>query len=79
MSVSSSCFYTNLLLFRTGFSANSLDIEQLMTIGNDFGCFIIGSDELSPVDSILYKVRDVTSTIDNNGLIIGKRKLYSRK
>ncbi|VVC39760.1 Pyrimidine-nucleoside phosphorylase, conserved site,Glycosyl transferase family 3, N-terminal [Cinara cedri] len=53
-----------------GFSANCLDYEQLLSIGNSFGCFIIGSSDLSPADSILYKARDVTSTIDNNGLII---------
>jgi len=40
-------------------------------MGNNFGCFIVGSDDLSPADSVLYKARDVTATVDNDGLIIG--------
>lgn len=40
-------------------------------MGNNFGCFIVGSDDLSPADSVLYKARDVTATVDNAGLIIG--------
>lgn len=54
-----------------GYSAFSFDDQQLLGIGNNFGCFIVGSDDLSPADSILYKARDVTATVDNAGLIIG--------
>ncbi|XP_015376418.1 PREDICTED: pyrimidine-nucleoside phosphorylase-like [Diuraphis noxia] len=53
-----------------GFSAFSFDDQQLLDIGNNFGCFIVGSDDLSPADSVLYKARDVTATVDNAGLII---------
>lgn len=44
----------------------------MLDIGNDFGCFIVGSGYLSPADVVLYKARDVTATVDNAGLIIGK-------
>ncbi|XP_060872238.1 thymidine phosphorylase-like [Metopolophium dirhodum] len=53
-----------------GFSSFSFDDQQLLDMGNNFGCFIVGSDDLSPADSVLYKARDVTATVDNAGLII---------
>ncbi|XP_022182874.1 thymidine phosphorylase-like isoform X2 [Myzus persicae] len=53
-----------------GFSAFSFGDQQLLDLGNNFGCFIVGSDDLSPADSVLYKARDVTATVDNAGLII---------
>jgi len=59
-----------------GFSAFSFDDQQLLDMGNNFGCFIVGSDDLSPADSVLYKARDVTATVDNAGLIIGNLVLH---
>ncbi|XP_060849257.1 thymidine phosphorylase-like isoform X1 [Rhopalosiphum padi] len=53
-----------------GYSAFSFDDQHLLDIANNFGCFIVGSDDLSPADSVFYKARDVTATVDNAGLII---------
>lgn len=61
---------TNSTLF-LGLFAFGFDDKQLLDIGNNFGCFIVGTDYLSPADSILYKARDVTATVDSFGLIIG--------
>lgn len=34
------------------------------------GCFICSSSDMfAPADSILYKLRDLTGTVDNSGLI----------
>ncbi|XP_050544156.1 thymidine phosphorylase-like [Daktulosphaira vitifoliae] len=53
-----------------GYSAFSYEPAKLLEMGNEFGCFIVGSDDLAPVDSVLYKARDVTATVDNDKLII---------
>lgn len=37
---------------------------------NKAGCFICSATEtLAPADAILYKLRNITSTVDNRGLI----------
>lgn len=58
-------------MLNIGLSTFSLNTEQLFDIGKNFGCFIVGSNELSPADSVLYKVRDVTATVNSAELTIG--------
>lgn len=73
----SNIIYTQIIIYYIiyivlGYSAFSFDDQHLLDIANNFGCFIVGSDDLSPADSVFYKARDVTATVDNAGLIIGK-------
>ncbi|XP_050434287.1 thymidine phosphorylase-like [Adelges cooleyi] len=53
-----------------GYSAFNYDTKQLLDMGNDFGCFIVGSNDVAPADSVLYQARDVTATVDSDQLII---------
>lgn len=50
----------------------SLSMEKMKQAMDTVGCFIAATTEdICPGDRITYKFRDVTSTVDCNGLIVG--------
>lgn len=50
----------------------SLTNDEMKNILEKVGCCIVGqTNELVPADKEMYKVRDVTGTVDHFGLITG--------
>jgi len=55
-----------------GFSV-SLSKEQMMEVLETVGCCIVGQTaDIVPADKVLYAIRDITATVDNENLIVGK-------
>ena len=49
----------------------SLTPEKMNECLMEAGCFICeASRDFAPADALLYKLRDITSTVDNHGLIV---------
>lgn len=54
-----------------GFSC-SVTAEQIVKMVDTIGCCIVGqTDDVAPADKVLYKIRDVTATVDSIPLITG--------
>ncbi|XP_069101087.1 thymidine phosphorylase-like [Argopecten irradians] len=56
----------------------SFNVEDIKIKVEEVGCCIVGqTDSLVPADKLLYSIRDVTNTVDTNGLIassiVGKK------
>ena len=50
----------------------SLTSQQITSIVADVGCCIAGqTDDVAPADKVIYKIRDVTGTVDSVPLIAG--------
>jgi len=67
-------FYFVILTFGSSFVGfrTQLSIAEMKKALKEAGCFIAGpTSKITPADSILYGIRDVTSTVKNQGLIIG--------
>lgn len=46
---------------------------QVKQIIQDVGCCIVGQTEtLVPADRVLYRIRDITATVDSDPLITGE-------
>ena len=51
--------------------------DHMVEILDTVGCCIVGQTKaLVPADKIMYATRDVTSTVDNEGLISCMYKMY---
>ena len=51
----------------------SQSADSMRHILETVGCCIVGqTDKLVPADKTIYAIRDVTSTVDNMSLMIGK-------
>lgn len=64
--------FINLSVIFTGFTVN-LSQETMEKALNHVGCFIAAAtSRLCPADKMMYRVRDITSTVDNINLIACK-------
>ena len=47
--------------------------DKILDIMEEIGCVIVGqTSNICPADKKLYAIRDVTSTVDSNPMIVGK-------
>lgn len=64
--------FRNLSVLFTGFTVD-LSQETMEKALNHAGCFIAAAtSRLCPADKMMYRVRDITSTVDNINLIACK-------
>lgn len=54
----------------------SLRKEQFVEVLEKVGCCIMGqTSDIAPADKIIYSIRDTTSTVDYDSLIVGEHNM----